>query len=372
MPRPKDGYKLKDGTKVPGVGDITGRYADKGALITWAFRQGKAGEATLYGERDRAADIGTAVHDMIDMELEGRSNQIDARASQLNPETRDKAMKAFGAFIAWRRQYQIKVVASEVSLVSEQHRYGGTLDKVITINGSDACHMLDFKTGKDIYVESLLQLGAYKGLWSEARMNTPLDGFHILRCDKTTGEFEHRYFANLDEYLSLFLLYRQAYDIDKKIGDRKALVGTPFGIHIPAAAIIALPPAASVAPAMIEPRPNLVPTDSTADALWLAARAGGFAACRTMDDYAKERIALMAGSTTVAPDIYQAAVTMARAAQTRLENKPTNAPASVMRGEFHHIEVRPAAEPDDVFGPRIVSPDQLAAMAAKLSTLDAG
>jgi len=63
MARPASGYRLKDGTRVPGVTTIIGRFKDSGGLLYWAFEQGQAAErgeiSNLYDKRDEAADAGT-------------------------------------------------------------------------------------------------------------------------------------------------------------------------------------------------------------------------------------------------------------------------------------------------------------------------
>ena len=62
MGRPTLGYRLKDGTKVPGVTTIIGRFKDSGGLLWWAFEQGQAAERgeinSLYDKRDAAAEAG--------------------------------------------------------------------------------------------------------------------------------------------------------------------------------------------------------------------------------------------------------------------------------------------------------------------------
>ena len=72
MPTPRAGYRLADGTKVPGVTTILGRWKDSGGLLQWAFKQGQSGARTLYEERDKAADIGTLAHAMVEHRLTGR------------------------------------------------------------------------------------------------------------------------------------------------------------------------------------------------------------------------------------------------------------------------------------------------------------
>lgn len=75
MPHPTQGYRLKDGTRVPGVTTIIGRFKDSGALLYWACEQGKAIErgeiSKLYDKRDSSAESGTICHDLVEKFLKG-------------------------------------------------------------------------------------------------------------------------------------------------------------------------------------------------------------------------------------------------------------------------------------------------------------
>ena len=72
MPTPRKGYFLKDGTKVPGTTTIIGRFKESGALIAWAYKRGKDG-LELYDSRDKAAEIGTIIHGLVERFLKGES-----------------------------------------------------------------------------------------------------------------------------------------------------------------------------------------------------------------------------------------------------------------------------------------------------------
>ena len=61
MSRPKGGYKLADGTKVPGVTTVIGKLKDAGPLMYWAWQQGVEGK-DFRETRDAAASAGTVVH----------------------------------------------------------------------------------------------------------------------------------------------------------------------------------------------------------------------------------------------------------------------------------------------------------------------
>jgi hypothetical protein len=75
MPHPKGGYKLQSGEKVPGVTTIIGRFKESGALLWWAFGQGKAAERgeinSLYDVRDQAAEAGTIAHSLVERYIKG-------------------------------------------------------------------------------------------------------------------------------------------------------------------------------------------------------------------------------------------------------------------------------------------------------------
>ncbi|MCX6577804.1 MAG: hypothetical protein NTV82_15610, partial [Candidatus Aminicenantes bacterium] len=123
-------YKLKDGTRVPGVTTITG-ILDKPALKVWANKIGLQGiEINKYV--DALAAVGTLAHDMILADLSGES--VAAIASRADPATRDLAENCYLSFCSWRKQHDIRPISLEQSLVSEKYRYGGRADMVAEID----------------------------------------------------------------------------------------------------------------------------------------------------------------------------------------------------------------------------------------------
>lgn len=109
MPTPKEGYYLKDGTRVPGVTTIIGRFKESGALIRWAFNQGKEGK-DLYETRDKAADIGSAAHAMVEAQINGDDPHEVLMLLTSGPEFTEKAMSAFGAYSKWASMTQLGIV----------------------------------------------------------------------------------------------------------------------------------------------------------------------------------------------------------------------------------------------------------------------
>lgn len=206
MSRPKAGYRTEDGCRVPGVTTIIGKFKEAGGLIHWAWQLGIDGQD--YREvRDKAAGIGNIAHDMVECHIRGR--EFDP--SPYDKADVDKAENSFLAFLEWAGQTNLKAIETETSLISEKHRFGGTLDAML-VSGKLA--LGDWKTSNSVYPEYLLQLAAYKLLWEENRPKQPITGgFHLLRFDKTHGDFGHFYYGNLDEAAEAFLLERRLYDL---------------------------------------------------------------------------------------------------------------------------------------------------------------
>jgi hypothetical protein len=222
MAHPASGYRLKDGTKVPGVTTIIGRFKESGGLLFWAFEQGKCcerGEITgLYDKRDAAADSGTLAHSMVEAYIN------DAELPDLSKYPEDIASSAkqgFENYVRWQTDNRITVIHQEMQLVSEAHVFGGCPDAIGVDSHGKTC-LIDWKTSSSgPYIDWLLQLSAYKILWEENHPDKPITGgFHLLRFSKENADFHHHFWQDLSEAERQFLLLREAYEIDKKLKKR--------------------------------------------------------------------------------------------------------------------------------------------------------
>lgn len=191
--RPKGGYRLADGTKVPGTTDITGRFKDSGGLLQWAFAQGRDGAETLYEKRDEAADIGTFVHEMWEALLSGKRDPEWPHG--FTGDMKDQAHRSIDSAIRWKEDSGLVITPFEEPLVSEIYHYGGVIDAFSL--GYRGIGIDDWKSGRDIYLETWLQMAAYVNLARECRSQWNLgetmeltDGIHLVRFGKL-GEFMH-------------------------------------------------------------------------------------------------------------------------------------------------------------------------------------
>lgn len=227
MPTPPKGYRLKDGSKVPGTTTIIGRFKDSGGLIHWAWEQGRNG-LDYRATRDSAADAGTLGHWLVEQHIAGIEEveiigtfEERVKTEQIDAGVADKAASAYQSYLTWEKQTKLKIVEQEMLLVSEVYRFGGTPDAVGEIDGK-LC-LLDWKTGNALYRDALIQVAAYKALWDENNPDRPITGgFHICRFSKDHGDFVHAHYDELADAWRQFVLLREAYEIDKQLKKRAA------------------------------------------------------------------------------------------------------------------------------------------------------
>ena len=212
MPTARGGYFV-DGERVPSVTTILGKFKDPGGLMYWAWAEGKAGR-DFRETRDKAADAGTIAHAMVECDIRGKAWAPDGQPEDVL----EKAKRAFGSYLEWKAQTQLKAAETELPLVSKKFRFGGTLDALL-VRGKLA--MGDWKTSNAVYAEYLMQIAAYAALWEENFPERPIEGgFHLLRFSKEDCDFTHHFFAELDDALGAFLCLRNAYELVEKLKRR--------------------------------------------------------------------------------------------------------------------------------------------------------
>ena len=214
MPTPKLGYYNAAGKRVPGTTTVIGRFKDSGGLIHWAWKIGTEGK-DYRTERDSAASVGTLVHAMVEASLYGSPQPS---TEDFSPAQLLQAANGLQAFKDWY-DGTIYISDTEVAMVSEAHQFGGTPDAIGIVNGKRC--ILDWKSG-GVYQDALIQVAAYGKLWTELHPDQPIEGYHIVRFGKETGDFVHRHFADLSEAWEQFLLFRRAYELDKGLKKRAA------------------------------------------------------------------------------------------------------------------------------------------------------
>lgn len=229
MATPRAGYRTAEGVKIPSVTTILSRFKESGGLMKWAYDTGrthgylegtgKFAPSSLYEVSGKAADIGTAAHSMVETLIAGGDPMTAETYLSLSEESQGKAANAFSMYQQWAAQSKLKIVAQEMQLVSEVHRFGGTPDAIGEIDG-ELC-LVDWKTSNGVYSDYLLQIAAYRVLWEENHPDQPLTGgFHLCRFAKEFGDFAHHYYRELDDAWIMFEHLLKAYRIDQVLRKR--------------------------------------------------------------------------------------------------------------------------------------------------------
>src|ERR1039458_3114432 len=94
---PKILYLNKEGVEVPSTTTIIGKYKDYGGLKYYAWSEGKAGRG-LNESRDRAGDVGSMLHGMIEAHINERPYEEPPPISLVDAM---KAGELFATFKQW-------------------------------------------------------------------------------------------------------------------------------------------------------------------------------------------------------------------------------------------------------------------------------
>jgi hypothetical protein len=82
----------------------------------------------------------------------------------------------YNKFVDWWDEQNLAKVATEIQLVNEAYRYGGTIDLIAKKPNGDHV-LIDFKTSKKISESYWRQCAGYAALWNE---NQDVNGFNAI------------------------------------------------------------------------------------------------------------------------------------------------------------------------------------------------
>lgn len=181
-------YVLKDGTEVKGASTIAKVDDEMGnRLAAWANKLGRQNiNSSKY--KDATADAGNAAHFMIQCHFQRKIPDF----RKISQEAVDIGSDIFNRFMNWWVDNDLKWIASELELVSELYRYGGTTDLVAS-DHKDRIWLMDVKTSKGIYFNQKTQLAGLGQLWNE-------------NCKTDAVQRPHAHSLNYPEYHKLMII----------------------------------------------------------------------------------------------------------------------------------------------------------------------
>ncbi len=128
--------------------------------------------------KDAAADLGTQIHDLIELFIKGKKPKIP---------NDERVKNGFLAFLKWVDENKIKFLGSESHIYSKKYDYAGILDIEAKINGKLA--IVDIKSSNGIYNEMRYQVSGYRGAKEEMTKKKYEESW-IIQLGKETGEFK--------------------------------------------------------------------------------------------------------------------------------------------------------------------------------------
>jgi hypothetical protein len=189
--------------------------AYEGSLVSYIGRT-KAHQKVLA----EAGDIGSEIHDLIDWETRRRISGLGATPGQ-RPKARPVAELAFQKWLTWADKVKFQPVYIEQPVWNKKECYAGRIDFTahLTIDGVTSYFLGDYKSGKSIYIEALMQVAAYREAIREMGHKVP-DKAVIVRLPKNEADPdpEQRILeaAELDEHFETFKAVQHLYIWMKK------------------------------------------------------------------------------------------------------------------------------------------------------------
>lgn len=240
---PKTHRYYLDGKQMTGVTTILGVIA-KPQLISWASNQAvdyildntvdagiqvppdtvtikkeTAEEArkAFAKKRDKAADLGTQVHAMVE-------EYINCKIAGLDYFTDNEQVQHF---IDWANKHNVEFIASEEQVYSEKLFVAGTYDFACIIDGRK--YLGDLKTANALYPEYFYQCAAYR-MMAEEMGQKDFKGSILVRIGRD-GNFNEdedviiseSYEDEKEAFLSAYKLYRITKTYKTKHKNSKAL-----------------------------------------------------------------------------------------------------------------------------------------------------
>ena len=207
-------YKV-NGKKVKSVTTLIG--ANLGwnfyPLLNWNLKLMKEG-IDPREELKTAGRIGTLAHIMIEEFIKGGRVFLDG----YSPKEISHAKEAYYNFLTFKKDYNPEILETELKMVSEQYKFGGTCDAVakVKIGKNKKLMILDWKSSNSIHSEHKIQIAAYAKMYEE-NSGERIKGALIVRLDKDKKEYEveHLKIKDLDWGWKVFKLILKLQELKK-------------------------------------------------------------------------------------------------------------------------------------------------------------
>lgn len=156
-------YDSETQTFVPSVTTILSAYPKNAAFYEWLKKHGEQSDEI----RDEAGRKGSIVHDLTERFDNGEVISLFNELQDYRMKISDWAF--FERYVEFRSRFPFTIELNEQNFVSSKIGYGGTIDRVIIMDGLR--YLIDIKTSNYLGDEFWLQIAAYKKMYEKMTGN---------------------------------------------------------------------------------------------------------------------------------------------------------------------------------------------------------
>lgn len=166
-----------NGALYPSVTTILDAYPKGAAFFEWLKMAGEKADEI----RDSFGKRGSVVHQL----TEQYDKELPVSLMfEGTPQYTSLEWAMFERYIEFSERFTPEIIAIESNYASPELGFGGTLDRIIKMNGK--VMLIDIKTSNYLHNHYWLQMAAYKQLWEEKNPDLPIDEIGILWLNAKT------------------------------------------------------------------------------------------------------------------------------------------------------------------------------------------
>lgn len=170
-------YVTDTGEFVPSVTTYLEAYPKTAQFYEWLKKMGEDADEI----RDEAGRKGSNVHKLTEDYDNGLEISLLDENGYIGYKLSEWSM--FEKYVEFRKGFNTNIVQNELNLVSSTHRMGGTIDRIMQVEGK--LLLVDIKTSNAVHPHYWLQLAAYRELLRD-RMQLEVEGVAILHLAAKT------------------------------------------------------------------------------------------------------------------------------------------------------------------------------------------
>ena len=210
-------YQRSPGVFYPSITTILSYFPKGHFFESWIKDVGHNSDIIMK----RAGEEGTQVHEAIEKYLNGEEIRWIQPDGRVNYHTH--VWKMIVSFTEFWDTYKPKLILSEEFMFSDEHKYSGTLDLLVEINGER--WVLDIKTSNSLHESYFLQMAAYTKAYEEVhKQKVDRNGIIWLKSAKRGPDKRGKKMQGhgwevaegnktIDEYFQMFLHTYETYKI---------------------------------------------------------------------------------------------------------------------------------------------------------------